>query len=72
MPFTDDEAWQFVADLLEAGQPIEVIDMNDKPGTYGFVMIVDVAGHDRSLYIKVQLGAGVVIGRSFHWSTIDR
>ena len=71
MPFTDDEAWHLVADLLDAGHPVEVIEMNDKPGTHGFVLLVDVDGHDRQLYIKVQLGAGVAIGRSFHWSTID-
>ena len=72
MPFTDDEAWHLVADLLDAEHPVEVIEMNDKPGTHGFVILVDLVGSDRQLYIKVQLGAGIAIGRSFHWSTIER
>ena len=71
MPFTDDEVWHFIADRIEEGHEIEVIEMEDKPGTHGFTMLVDVEGHERPLYIKVQLGSGVVIGRSFHWSTID-
>ena len=45
--------------------------MRDKPGTYGFVMLVDMSGQERPLYIKVQLGAGAIIGRSFHWSKMD-
>ncbi len=72
MKFTDNEAWHFIADRIEEGHEIEVIDMDDKPGTYGFVLHVDVEGQDRQLYIKIQLGSGVVTGRSFHWSTIDR
>jgi len=44
--------------------------MRDKPGAYGFVMLVDISGQERPLYIKVQLG-GVIIGRSFHWSKMD-
>ena len=71
MRFTDDEAWHFIADRIEEGHEIQVIDMDDKPGTHGFVLLVDVEGHDQPLYIKVQLGSGVVIGRSFHWSTKD-
>lgn len=33
----------------------------------GFLM----SGQERPLYVKVQLGAGVIIGRSFHWSKMD-
>ncbi len=71
MAFTDSEAWSFIADRLEEGHPIEDVEMRDKPGTYGFVMLVDMSGQERHLYIKVQLGAGVIIGRSFHWSKMD-
>ncbi len=71
MPFTESEAWNFIADRLEEGHPIEVIDMLDKPGTYGFVMQVLRSGFERPLYIKVQLRSGVIIGRSFHWSEFE-
>lgn len=71
MPFTPADVWHFIADRLEEGHPIEVIDMQDKPGTYGFVMLVEVRSCERPIYIKVQLGAGVIIGRSFHLSDVD-
>ena len=45
--------------------------MRDKPGTHGFVLLVEMKQQERPLYIKVQLGAGVIIGRSFHWSRMD-
>lgn len=71
MAFTDSEAWRFIADRLEEGHPMEVVEMHDKPGTVGFVMLIDMSGQERPLYIKVQLGAGVIVGRSFHWSKMD-
>lgn len=72
MAFTESEAWHFIADRLEAGHRIDVVEMYDKPGTHGFVMLVEMPDHERPLYIKVQLGSGVILGRSFHWSKIDR
>ena len=71
MPFTVAGAWIFIAELLEKGQPMEVIEMRDKPGTRAFVMLVDMPDSERPLYVKVQLGSGKIIGRSFHWSNKD-
>ena len=65
--FTEDGAWQFVADLLEAGHPLTEVVLEKPPGKKGYVMKVPVNGR-RPIYIKLQLGSGVVFGRSFHHS----
>jgi len=65
-PFTDVGAWEYVADLLDAGHPIQPIELEHPPGKTGYVLIVAI--DDRELYVKLQLGAGQVIGRSFHYS----
>lgn len=66
-PFTDPGAWEFVADLLEAGTPMNEVELQNPRGKKAYEMIVDVGGRD--VYIKLQMGAGKVIGRSFHYST---
>src|SRR5437868_11246790 len=63
--FTEDGAWQFVADLLDAGQPLTEVVLEKPPGKKGYVMKIPVNGR-RSIYIKLQLGSGQVFGRSFH------
>jgi hypothetical protein len=63
--FTGDGAWQFVADLLDAGHPLKEVLLKKPPGKRGYVMEVEVQGR-RPLYIKLQLGSGQVWGRSFH------
>lgn len=66
--FTPDGAWQFVAEALEAGHPIELITLTQPPGKKGFVLIVPGVAPVREIYIKLQLGSDLVIGRSFHES----
>jgi hypothetical protein len=63
--FTDDGSWEFVADLLDAGHPLQEIELKKPPGKRGYVMQVEVKGR-RPIYIKLQLGSGQVFGRSFH------
>ena len=62
--FTEPGAWDFIAELLEAGQPLEEIDLRKPPGKKGYVIRAPAA--DSPLYIKLRLGSGKVIGRSFH------
>jgi len=66
--FTLNSAWQFTADLLRAGQPLEEITLAEPAGKRAYVMQVKLEGGSPELYIKLQLGGGVVIGRSFHYS----
>lgn len=66
--FTNDTAWDFIASRLEDGQDVEVIDLNSPPGAVGYVMRVEIEPNLPKLYIKLQLGAAMVFGRSFHYS----
>ena len=65
--FTEDGAWQFAADLLDAGEPLKEVSLKKPPGKKGYVMEIPVKGW-RPIYIKLQLGSGQVFGRSFHHS----
>lgn len=66
-PFTDLGAKEFIAQLAESGPDPEIVTLDQPPGAKGYVWIVaGVPGE--SLYIKVQLGAGQILGRSFHLS----
>lgn len=65
--FTADSAWEYVADLIEGGVEIETIELDVPPGKTGYVIKVDGLENER-IYIKLQLGSGIVIGRSFHAS----
>ena len=69
--FTEDGAWQFAADLLDAGEPLKEVALKKPPGKKGYVMEIPVKG-GRPIYIKLQLGSGQVFGRSFHHSIGNR
>ncbi len=66
--FTDISAWEYIATRLESGHPVEVVALDKPPGTKGYVMKIDIETDQPQLYIKLQLGAGQIIGRSFHYS----
>lgn len=70
--FTERGAWHLIADLLERGQPVEVVILDNPKGKTGYVMLADIGADVPLLYIKFQLGSGVVIGRSFHYSEFAR
>jgi hypothetical protein len=63
-PFTPRAAWHFVLDALERSEPLKQIELRAPAGKRGYVMVID------GIYIKLQLGSGKVIGRSFHYSTV--
>lgn len=66
--FSDAEAWELIASRLERGHPVEVVELHNPPGAVGYVMMVDLGVDDPPIYVKLQLGAGRIIGRSFHYS----
>lgn len=67
-PFTGDNCWSFIADAITQGEPVEQIVLRHPPGKRGFVMkLADHAG--TAIYVKLQLLADKVLGRSFHEST---
>ena len=66
--FTDGGAWELIADKLEAGHDVEVVELRKPPGAKGYVMHIRLGPNEPLLYVKLQLGSGKVIGRSFHYS----
>lgn len=66
--FTESAAWDFIASKLENGHPVEVVELRKPIGTRGYVMKIDTYPDEPQIYVKLQLGSGKVIGRSFHYS----
>jgi hypothetical protein len=66
-PFTQDGAWNFIIELLESGHPMAQKALKVPAGKSGYVLIV-ASGEPEPIYIKLEIGSGVVIGRSFHYS----
>lgn len=66
--FTDAGAWEFIADRIEAGDPVEEIVLDHPPGKSGFVMKIPGVDANLVIYVKLELGGGIVFGRSFHYS----
>lgn len=63
--FTPDGAWEFVRQLIVGGAEIETIDLDNPPGRTGYVIKTAGWGNEK-IYIKLELGSGKVLGRSFH------
>ena len=69
--FTDAAAWELIASKLEEGHPVEVLELRKPAGARGFVMKIEVEADQPRVYVKLQLGAGRIVGRSFHYSEHD-
>jgi hypothetical protein len=69
LPFTEERAWHYIAELAESGHAIQQIVMKQPPGDRGYVMVVSLHSNSPDLYIKVQVKGGRIFGRSFHLST---
>lgn len=70
-PFTDGRAWEFIACLMEDLHEVEAVRLRHPRGGTGYVMKVALKPDQRLLYVKVELGSGVIFGRSFHYSRHD-
>lgn len=67
--FTDESAWNFIADHLEQERPFKLLTLDVPAGATAIVIEVSIRNYDRPLYIKVQVGkSNAAIGRSFHIS----
>lgn len=66
-PFSEAGAWELIQQLLDSGNPIQPIPMDDPPGLTGYVMKYQLKDEERLLYIKVHFGNGKIVGRSFHY-----
>ena len=66
--FTGPGAWEFIADLGEAGADMEVVILDNPPGKKGYVLHPAGGEGQPDIYIKVQLLGQVILGRSFHYT----
>lgn len=66
VPFTDDGAWEYIAEQIIAGVEIEVIELEHPPGKRGYVMKLPSANTQIAIYVKLQISSNCVFGRSFH------
>ena len=64
--FTDAAAWELIASRIEDGHPLEIVRLDKPSGAKGFVMKIDLSSGQPQLYVKLQMGSGKIIGRSFH------
>ena len=55
--------------MIESGVDIQVVELAQPPGKKGYVMSLPSNDPAKPLYVKLQLGADSVIGRSFHYTT---
>lgn len=66
--FTDASAWDLIASKLEEGHAVETVSLRHPPRKIGYVMKIQLNATSPILYVKLQLGSGKIIGRSFHYS----
>jgi hypothetical protein len=65
--FTDEGAWEYIVQHLEADAVIEEIEMEKPPGSKGYVLHLPGINRE-TIYVKLQLCGDHVRGRSFHES----
>ncbi len=66
--FTDDAAWEYVADQLEEGVAVRVTILDKPAGKKGYVMHLRSQVENKTIYVKLQMLSDKVAGRSFHIS----
>ena len=66
--FTTQSAWEFIASKLQEEHEVEVVSLRQPPGAKGYVMHIEAEAGHPPVYVKIELGAGKVYGRSFHYS----
>ena len=66
--FTKESAWELIATQLENGCEVKTIELHAPRGNKGYVIELQLSASEPTLYIKIQLGSGKIIGRSFHYS----
>jgi hypothetical protein len=66
--FTEDSAWEFISELLDGGCDLTTVTLDKPAGKRGYVIKISGVDPVTHIYIKIQLGADKVYGRSFHES----
>ena len=66
LPFSDAGAWNFIADLLEAGHEVTTLILEKPPGKTAYVMVAKGYSGCPNIYIKLTMSRNIINGRSFH------
>ncbi len=67
-PFTPEGAWEFIVEQIEGGAEIDVLLLEKPPGKKGYVLKLQGAEGEPTIYVKLQIMSGYVLARSFHYS----
>lgn len=70
--FTTSSAWEFIAEQLEAGCEVTTVELRKPLGKKAYVLKIKVDANTPMIYVKVQLGSGTILGRSFHYSNRNK
>jgi len=71
LTFTEPAAWELIAAKIEDGCELNEIALRNPEGRRAYVMLVELQPDRPKLYVKLQLGAGKIIGRSFHYTRFN-
>jgi hypothetical protein len=66
--FTEPGSWDYVQEQLIGECPIWPVDLVKPLGRIGYQLDLPGAFGHPQIYVKLQLGAGEVFGRSFHYT----
>ena len=66
--FTDQTAWDWIANQLESGCEVFEVELRKPRGKKGYVLESLLDPSEPPLYVKLELQSRKVIGRSFHYS----
>ena len=64
-PLTPNGAWDAVHAELLSGCVLTAVELDKPPGKIGYTFHL-TDGMGQRIYVKLQIGSGVVLGRSFH------
>lgn len=69
MPYADRSAWEAIADALDnPGIDVNAVPLRIPKGHTGYEFQIPQGAGRAPIYVKLQLGHGRVLARSFHYS----
>jgi hypothetical protein len=64
--FTPREAWHVICDALRSNCSLEEVQLRHPPGRRAYAFTIEFGPRGPRVYVKLELGSGKIIGRSFH------
>lgn len=71
-PYTEDQAWNYIADCIAAGVDVHLKEKTDEHPDDAYELCASPDGHGRQIYMKVVLRREIkkIIGVSFHYEQL--